>query len=111
MPKTRKMAIGWLMEPAGTHAAGWQKFAGGHDIANDIKHFAKMAREAEAAKLDFIFQADSASIRPGPIDAVARNSTYGNMLEPFTQMAALSQVTSRIGLVSTACTSFWEPFN
>lgn len=107
----RKMAIGWLMEPAGTHAAGWQQFAGQRDIANDIDHFAKMAREAEAAKLDFIFQADSMSIRPGPIDSVARHITYSNMLEPFTQMAALSQVTSRIGLVSTACTSFWEPFN
>ncbi|MBB4642811.1 NtaA/DmoA family FMN-dependent monooxygenase [Rhizorhapis suberifaciens] len=111
MPAQRKMAIGWLIESAGTHAAGWQKFADQPDIANDIKHFAKMAQEAEAAKLDFIFQADSSSIRPGPLDAVARNSTYANMLEPFTQMAALSQLTSRIGLASTACTSFWEPFN
>lgn len=111
MSALRKMAIGWLMEPAGTHAAGWQKFAGRQDVANDIRHFAEMAREAEAAKLDFIFQADSASIRPGPIEAVARQETYANMLEPFTQMAALSQLTSRIGLVSTACTSFWEPFN
>lgn len=99
------------MEPAGTHAAGWQKFADGPDIANDIKHFAKMAMEAEAAKLDFVFQADSSSIRPGPLDAVARNHTYANMLEPFTEMAAISQLTSRIGLVSTASTSFWAPFN
>lgn len=111
MSALRKMAIGWLMEPAGTHSAGWQKFAGRRDVANDIRHFAEMARDAEAAKLDFIFQADSASIRPGPIEAVARQETYANMLEPFTQMAALSQLTSRIGLVSTACTSFWEPFN
>lgn len=111
MSTNRQMSIGWLMEPAGTHAAGWQTFAGRGDVTNDIQHFAKMAREAEAAKLDFIFQADSMSIRPGPIDAVARQSGYANMLEPFTQMAALSQVTSRIGLVSTACTSFWEPFN
>lgn len=111
MAVTRKMALGWLMEPAGTHAAGWQKYVGQPDIANDIKHFAKLAMEAEAAKLDFVFQADSSSIRPGPLDAVARNMTYANMLEPFTEMAAISQSTSRIGLVSTACTSFWEPFN
>jgi len=99
------------MEPAGTHVVGWKNFVGQRDIANNIQHFAKMANEAESAKLDFIFQADAASIRPGPIAAVARQSTYANMLEPFTQMAALSQRTSRIGLVSTACTSFWEPFN
>lgn len=111
MPALRKMALGWLMEPAGTHAAGWQKFAGQRDITNDIKHFAKMAREAEAAKFDFIFQADSASIRPGPIDAVARQCGYANMLEPFTQMTALSQATSRIGLVATGITSYSEPFN
>lgn len=111
MSRKREIALGWLMEPAGTHAAAWQSFASDTDVANDIKHFAKMAREAEAAKLDFIFQADSSSIRPGPIEAVARQQQYANMLEPFTQMAALSQVTSRIGLVSTACTSFWEPFN
>ncbi|WP_340265845.1 NtaA/DmoA family FMN-dependent monooxygenase [Sphingobium mellinum] len=111
MSNDRQMVIGWLMEPAGTHAAGWQEFTDRRDVANDIHHFAEMAREAEAAKLDFIFQADSSSIRPGPIDAVARQPTYANMLEPFTQMAALSQATSRVGLVSTACTSFWEPFN
>lgn len=111
MSSPRHMAIGWLMEPAGTHAAGWQKFVGQPDVANNIRHFAKMAKEAEAAKLDFIFQADSASIRPGPIEAVARQQAYANMLEPFTQMTALSQATSRIGLVSTGITSFWEPFN
>ncbi|WP_340317596.1 NtaA/DmoA family FMN-dependent monooxygenase [Rhizorhabdus argentea] len=111
MSATRQMAIGWLMEPAGTHATGWQTFADKRDVTNDIKHFANMARDAEAAKLDFIFQADAVSIRPGPIDAVARQCIYANMLEPFTQMAALSQLTSRIGLISTACTSFWEPFN
>lgn len=106
-----KMALGWLMEPAGTHAAGWQKFADQRDPVTDIKHFASMAQEAEAAKLDFIFQYDSPSIRPGPVEAVARNSTYANLLEPFTQMAALSQLTSRIGLVATGCTSYYEPFN
>jgi N-acetyl-S-(2-succino)cysteine monooxygenase len=111
MPSKRQMIIGWLLEPAGTHAAGWQKFVGQPDISNDINHFAQMAREAEEAKLDFIFQADSSSIRPGPLGAVARQSTYNNMLEPFTQMAALSQVTSRIGLIATGITSFWEPFN
>lgn len=111
MTENLHMVIGWLMEPAGTHHAGWQMFADQPDIAHDIKHFAKMAQEAEAAKLDFIFQADAASIRPGPIDAVSRQLTYANMLEPFTQMTALSQLTSKIGLVSTACTSFWEPFN
>lgn len=111
MPDTRKLVLGWLMETAGTHAAGWQIFAGKPDVANSISHFAEMAREAEAAKLDFIFQADAASIRPGPIEAVARNNVYNNMLEPFTQMAALSQVTSRIGLIATGATSYWEPFN
>lgn len=111
MPTSNHMAIGWMMEPAGTHAAGWQTFADQRDPVTDIRYFAQMAQEAEAAKLDFIFQYDSPSIRPGPLDAVARNSIYTNLLEPFTQMAALSQLTSRIGLVATGCTSYYEPYN
>lgn len=111
MTSEKKMVIGWLMEPAGTHAAAWQKLADQPNVSNDIKYFKQMAQEAEAAKLDFIFQADSASIRPGPIEAVARGSSYSNMLEPFTEMTALSQATSRIGLVATGITSYSEPFN
>lgn len=111
MTGSKKMSIGWLMEAAGTHAAGWQTMVDRRDPVIDIRHFAQMAKEAEAAKLDFIFQYDSPAIRPGPIDAVARNSTYANMLEPFTQLAALSQVTSRIGLVATGCTTYYEPYN
>lgn len=111
MPASKHMALGWMMEPAGTHAAGWQNFADQRDPVNNIRFFAQMAQEAEAAKLDFIFQYDSPSIRPGPLDVVARNSIYTNLLEPFTQMAALSQLTSRIGLVATGCTSYYEPYN
>lgn len=99
------------MEPAGTPAAGWQKCVEKPDISNDIRHFAKLAMKAEAAKFHLVFQAVSSSIRPLPLNAVARNMTYAHMLEPFTEMAAMSQSTSRIGLVCTVCTSFWEPFD
>ena len=109
--RDEQMILGWLMNPCGSHRAGWMKFLDKPDPLTDISVWTELAREAERAKLDFIFHADWPSVRPGAHEMIARNTSYNNHLEPLTVMSALSSVTSRIGLVATGSTSHNEPYN
>jgi len=109
--RTGQIILGWLMNPSGSHRASWMDFHGKPDPSTNIDLYVDLAREAEEAKFDFIFQADWPSIRPGPHQMIARTVTYNNHLEPVTLMAALSTATSKIGLVATGSTSHTEPYN
>lgn len=70
-----------------------------------IDHYVRIARIAEAAKLDALFLADNASIadqiKYRPITA----------LEPTVLLATLAAATTHIGLIGTASTSYNEPYN
>jgi FMN-dependent oxidoreductase (nitrilotriacetate monooxygenase family) len=61
-----------------------------------------VARRAEAAQIDFLFTAD-----------LLRFDSQGAIgaQEPLMFVSALSQVTSRIGLIATVSTTFHHPFN
>ncbi len=60
---------------------------------------------------DLVFTADTFAMF-GPDDpAVWSRTTRMSRHEPFTLLAALAAVTSRIGLVATASTSFYQPFH
>ena len=63
-----------------------------------------MAKKAEAAKFDFVFIVDSPYITP---DSAPH---FLNRFEPLTILSALATVTSKIGLVATATSSYTEPF-
>jgi FMN-dependent oxidoreductase (nitrilotriacetate monooxygenase family) len=60
------------------------------------------ARRAEAAQIDFLFTADL--LRFDAQGAIGAQ-------EPLMFVSALSQVTSRIGLIATVSTTFHHPFN
>jgi FMN-dependent oxidoreductase (nitrilotriacetate monooxygenase family) len=107
----RKMVIGWLMAAGGAHRAAWMKHVGQPDPHTTLAAHVGMARDAERAKLDFIFHADWPSVRPGSAESIARNCTYANHLEPIALMTALAVATSHVGLVATVTTSFSEPYN
>lgn len=61
-----------------------------------------VARRAEAARIDALFTADLLSF--GAQGAIGAQ-------EPLIFVAALSQVTSKIGLIATVSTTFHHPFN
>ncbi|KAA0941135.1 MULTISPECIES: NtaA/DmoA family FMN-dependent monooxygenase [Streptomyces] len=62
----------------------------------------KVAKLAEAARIDALFTADLLSFdAQGPIGSQ----------EPLVFVSALSQVTSRIGLIATVSSTFQHPFN
>jgi FMN-dependent oxidoreductase (nitrilotriacetate monooxygenase family) len=65
------------------------------------------------AKLDRIFFADGAGIRQSgnPRGVLCRTGSDMVEMEPMTLLPALAMVTNRIGLVTTASTTYNEPYN
>jgi FMN-dependent oxidoreductase (nitrilotriacetate monooxygenase family) len=107
-----KMKLGLSMRYLGYHDGAWRHPevpAGG---AADYQYFLNSARIAERAKFDMVFFADGIGIRaddnpPGSLARTNRNVE----LEPLTLLAALAPMTSHIGLVSTASTTYNEPYH
>lgn len=70
---------------------------------SDFGFLTRLAQKAEAAALDMLLVADSATRSPGPVGIVPFEAT--------TLLAALATVTSRIGLVAAASTVAHQPYN
>jgi FMN-dependent oxidoreductase (nitrilotriacetate monooxygenase family) len=111
MKNQRRMHLGWLMNPYGTHPAAWLHPEAAVESDLDIGHYVRMARLAERGKLDFIFQADAPACRDGNMEALSRAPRFMSIWEPATLLAALAGATTHIGLGGTASTSYYEPYN
>ncbi|CAH1658358.1 LLM class flavin-dependent oxidoreductase [Chelatococcus asaccharovorans] len=108
----RQIKLGLSMRQLGYHAGGWRHPAVPADGAMRIAHFAHIAQTAERGLFDMVFLADGLGLRQrdNPPGSLAR-SDRNVELEPLTMLAALAMVTSHIGLVATASTSYNEPFH
>ena len=108
----RQMKLGLSMRYLGYHDAAWRHPdvpAGG---SSDYHHFLRCAQRAEAAKFDMVFFADGLGVRandtpPGSLSHSNRNVE----LEPLTLLSAIAPMTKHIGLVSTASTTYNEPYH
>jgi FMN-dependent oxidoreductase (nitrilotriacetate monooxygenase family) len=105
------MKLGWLMSPAGNHPAAWLHPGAELHGANSFAHYVRLVQKAEAARFDFVFQADAAGARDGNMQALSRAPRFMNIWEPLSLLSALVGVTSRIGLAGTMSTSYFEPYN
>jgi FMN-dependent oxidoreductase (nitrilotriacetate monooxygenase family) len=105
MPAERRLHLNLFLLPGGHHEVSWRH--PGVDPARvvDIGFYQELARTAEAAKFDSVFFADGPSLH-----ADVRYTSHFR-LEPFTWLSAIAAVTSRIGLVGTASTTYLEPYN
>ena len=101
---TREMKLGMFFAPGGHHLAAW-RHPDAYPAGFDFGSYVKAARIAERACFDMLFVADVFSLTPSGDRADAFR------FEPLTLLSALAAVTSRIGLVGTATTSFNEPYN
>jgi alkanesulfonate monooxygenase len=95
----------------GQHIAAWLHPLSQIDAGQNFPYFVKLAQTAERAKFDFVFMADAVATRDGNMEALSRWPQYMAHFEPITLLAAAAPVTQRIGLVCTASTSYYEPFN
>ena len=101
----RQLKLGAILEGVGADPVSWRDPALPGDASIDINWYIENARLAEASKFDLVFIVDSPFITP---DTAPH---FLNRLEPLTLLSALAVSTSRIGLVGTLTTSYWEPYN
>lgn len=107
---TRKLILaGFFYNPQGNHRISWRDARAPSAEVYGLDYYARLVREAEAAKLDFIFVADHVGVWT---EAKSSLRHYANpRLEPITLLTALSALTQDIGFVSTASSSYSEPYN
>ena len=115
MVASRQLRLGGFFSVPGNHLAGWRHPDAVPTYDMDFQAYAHITQVAEAAKLDTIFFQDTVGVAGSR--ALARGErTRAKLsrtvkLEPTATLAALAMVTSRIGLVATATTTYNEPYN
>lgn len=97
-----------LMAPAAS-SGGWRHPLAQSVPADPLAYYARLARKAEAGKLDYLFQADQYRISATTPQEIRHGVNVG--LEPMMLLSALASVTSRIGLSSTLSTTYAEPYH
>ncbi|REE85221.1 LLM class flavin-dependent oxidoreductase [Cupriavidus plantarum] len=98
------MKLGLFLLAAGHHAAGWRHPEAESGTEN-IDLVVRMTQAAERAKLDMVFFGDRLLTTPDSHPSMITRP------DPLAMLAALSMVTTRIGLAATASTTYTEPFN
>ncbi|MCK0199076.1 LLM class flavin-dependent oxidoreductase [Ancylobacter sp. 6x-1] len=109
MPQ-KQLHLGAFMRPTTLHTGAWRYPGSWPDTNFNLDHLVRFARQLEAAKFDAFFMADHLAVLNMPVEALRRSHTIASF-EPFTLLAALAMVTSHIGLVATASTTFDEPYH
>ena len=105
------MKLGLFLYGTGHHISSWRDPGVTPNANQSLRHYIEITQIAERALFDFVFNADSNSTF-GPDDPdIWKRTTVSMRLEPLTLLGALSAVTSHIGLISTATTTYLDPFH
>lgn len=108
--KKKQLHLGAFMRPVSLHTGAW-RYPGSYPDANfNFAHMVSFAQKLEAAKFDAFFMADHLAVLNMPVEALKRSHTVTSF-EPFTLLSALAAVTSKIGLVATASTTYDQPYH
>jgi FMN-dependent oxidoreductase (nitrilotriacetate monooxygenase family) len=107
------LTLATTLSSIGNHLVSWRHPDAWERPAMNLRQSVELAQLAEQGLFDLLFVADGNGVRnmdkpilfeaTGPAD---RPTSF----EPFTYLSAISQHTSHIGLVGTACTTFEEPY-
>jgi N-acetyl-S-(2-succino)cysteine monooxygenase len=107
----RNLKLGAFIMATGHHIAAWRHPAADAGAGHSIDHYRGLAQTAERGKFDLVFVADSPAGWDGDRDAETRSRvSHAAHFEPVTLWSALSQVTSNIGFVATASTTYEDPY-
>ncbi|MET0447380.1 MAG: LLM class flavin-dependent oxidoreductase, partial [Aeromicrobium sp.] len=93
-----------IFYPGGEHVTSWRSRGAEPDRYLDLDYYAHFARTAEEGAFATVFVADELYVW----DRFASGIDHGVNVrpEPFTLLAALSQLTTRIGLAATVSTTY-----
>jgi alkanesulfonate monooxygenase len=105
MTRQRQLHLNLFIHSRGHHEASWRHPLSSPLPLTDIRYYQDLAQRAEAGLFDAIFLADQLALGD---DAAQAARTW---LEPVTVLAAVAAVTSRIGLIATASTTYNEPYH
>ncbi len=109
----RMMKLGMSIRGIGYHPAAWLHPDVPADGTLRFEHYLQNAQTAERGKCDMIFFADGIGIRErdAPRGSLARSGYEIVEMEPMTLLPAIAARTDRIGLVTTASTTYNEPYH
>lgn len=110
-PSRGQMHLGAFFHPTGHHVASWLHPDAQIDAGTNFRHYVELAQMSERAKFDLMFLADALAVRDGDLEPLSRWPQYMAYFEPITLLSGIAGLTERIGLVSTATTSYNEPYN
>jgi len=110
MSAARTIRLGAFLAPTGHHAASWRHADARPAESLDLDYYKAIAATAERAKFDLLFVADSPAGWPISDPELARYQGRTPGFEPVTLWSALAAVTSRIGFVATASTTYEDPY-
>lgn len=103
----RKLCIGLSLATTWLTGNAWRRPESRVEQICQTDFYVDYARRAEAAKLDFLFRPDSLFLNPDTL-----NQSPGLAgVDPTLLLATLARETSRIGLVTTASTTFNHPYH
>lgn len=107
---TRELHLNAIYSAAGGYLGGWRDADAPALAGVDFPFIAGQVRKLEAAAFDAIFIADLLAVPDSHPEVIERVATVNDSLEPVTLLAALAAVTSRIGLIGTASSTYNQPY-
>jgi alkanesulfonate monooxygenase len=108
MGQKRQIRLGAFISGPGHHVAAWRHPGSKADGRFNFEHLKGVTQLAERGLFDAVFLADGLASRNRP-SADGRTSGSAGF-EPVTLFSALSSLTSHIGFIATASTTYEDPY-
>jgi FMN-dependent oxidoreductase (nitrilotriacetate monooxygenase family) len=109
MTASRQLHLGAFMRPVSIHTAWW-RYPGAYPDANfNLRHLTRLAQTLERGRFDAFFMADHLAVLNMPMAALKRSATVTSF-DPLTLLPALAMLTTHLGLIATASTTFEPPY-
>ncbi|RJL19923.1 LLM class flavin-dependent oxidoreductase [Paracoccus siganidrum] len=106
---TRKIRLGAFLPGGGQHIASWRHPDQPADGAVNFDFHRQLAQTAERGLFDAYFLADGLAASVGGTSEGGPARVAG--FEPVTLFAALAPLTTHLGFIATASTTYEEPYN
>ena len=110
MAHLRQLRLGAFMRPVSIHTAAW-RYPGAFPDANfNFAHYQRFVHTLERGRFDAFFMADHLAVLNMPMAALKRSATVTSF-DPLTLLPALATVTTHLGLIATASTTYNDPYH
>ncbi|WP_157429128.1 NtaA/DmoA family FMN-dependent monooxygenase, partial [Agromyces salentinus] len=102
-----RLIIGAMIRTLGAYPSGWRAPGAHRDPRGDAAVLRRTAEVAEAARLDYLFFGDWLATGE---DLAYRDPYLLARVDPLSAVTYLAGLTSRIGLIATANTTYADPY-